>query len=258
MGFVGRFCGRLIGSLTLSTNRRARRELAHALSTPPKISAIWSDLGCRFFQLLDAQRQLERVSLAPNVQETFAAAQSQNRGVLIATLHLGHWELMAGALSAAGHDVTAIAAAPKPGPLYDRLAKIRRGLRVKTLAPGGGARAAVEILRSGGAIGLFVDQNTSERGRPIRFFHREAHTSTTLERLISLSGCVPLFMWNARDEDGQYVVHLEYLDSITPLETVTKRCESLIELYPTQWVWIHDRWRPRVGGSRTEAHKGLL
>jgi lauroyl/myristoyl acyltransferase len=250
--------GRTLGWFAFTTNRRIRQRLAFALSDPPKVDALWQDLGCRLFQLFDARRQLAQIQLAPDANKVFLEAKKQGRGVLIATMHLGHWELMAGALSAAGHEITAIAAGPKNGPIYDRLARIRTELKVTTLGPDGGGRVAVETLRSGGVIGLFVDQNTQERGRPMEFLHQTAHTPTTLERLIALTDCVPLFMWNARNEHGQYIVHVEPVDSKNALELVTQRCEALIRSYPAQWVWIHDRWKIRTAVPRARSDNQLV
>ena len=235
-----------------------------ALDAPPNPSACWADLGRRVVEFACAAKLAPAVEITTAAQERFAAAAAQNRGVLIATLHLGNWELMAAALSAHGIDFAAVGARPKHSPLHRLLGVTRARLGVTVLAPGGGARGAKARLNEGGTVALFIDQATGERSRPVRFFHAPAPTPTTFERLLELTGARPLLVWTARDADGVHRVHAEdiptpwnaehpddhapkNLTAEGPLNWLTARAESLIRTYPTQWVWLHDRWRREAG-----------
>jgi KDO2-lipid IV(A) lauroyltransferase len=238
---VGAGLGRVIGVFARGETRRMSRRLERAgLAVPP--GACWADLGRRFVELALADAVLPRfdVDTAP-----LDAALAAGRGALVATAHLGNWELMGAALARHGVDVRSIAARPRPGPLSRWLDAERRRLRVRTLPPGGGARATAARLREGGAVALFIDQATGERSRPLPFFGRPAPTPRTAERLRARTGAPLLLAWTRRDPTGRHVVCFE---PVTDLEAATARLETLIRQTPAQWVWIHDRWRDADGG----------
>lgn len=242
---IGESCGRALGLILVDTSRDLEARLSDSLPTPPTVPELWTDLGRRAAEFLVADRFTDEVILAPDALEIYQQAIAQNRGVLVATAHLGHWELMAAALAERGFGFASIAARPKAGPLGVLLSRHREALNVKTLAPGRGARDAVRRLRKGESVGIFIDQTTSERSRAIPFMGRNAPTPLTFERLLELGDAVPVFIWNYRDGSGRYVVHVEHVPQEDSLLWLTRRVESLVRTHPTQWVWLHKRWDDR-------------
>lgn len=240
---AGENLGCFIGRLARTERRRLVARLARALPEPPSPDDCFADLGRRFAEFACADRLLDRVDLAAEDVARFEAARALGRGVLVATAHLGNWELLAAALAARGHPVHAIGARPRRGPLHRWLARHRATLGVAVHAPGGGARAVVSRLRRGEAVAIFVDQATGERGRPVPFFGRPAPTPATFERLLARTGATPLLVWSARGPDGRHRIRVEALGAGPPLDAVTARIEALVRAYPAQWVWLHDRWR---------------
>ena len=199
-------------------------------------SACWADLGRRAAEFACAQKWVEHVVIEPAAWACFEAARAQGKGVLIATAHLGNWELMAAAL-ARRTSFAAIAAAPKPSPLIRWLAQTRAALGVQTLTVGQ-AREAARQLQAGGVVALFIDQRTRERSRPVMFMGRPAPTPLTFERLTALSGSPTLLVWTARVEG----VHRVFAEEIQGLEDAMGKLEHAVRAYPTQWIWLHDRW----------------
>ncbi len=246
---AGAGLGRLAGLFARRDTALMRANLVH-LEAPPTPGACWADLGRRLAELALADRVLPRFDVDAT---PLRAALAEGRGVVVATCHLGHWELMGAALARAGVEVRAVAARPRPGPLHRWLAAERRRLGVVALPPGGGARAAVAALRHGAAVALFVDQSTGERGRDVPFFGCEAPTPATAERLLALTGARLLFAWTRREPDGRHLVRFEPLPTPT-LEALTARVEALVRRDPAQWVWLHDRWRARAHRCRRRAH----
>lgn len=241
---LGAGLGRAAGLAARADRRRMATQLA-LLDAPPSVGAFWADLGRRAAELACAERVLPRVALTPAARALIAATRGP---ALVATAHLGNWELMAAAFARAGLPFAAVAARPKSGPLYAWLARTRARLGVTTLAPGGGARAALAHLRSGRHVALFVDQATGERGRAVPFFGRPAPTPASFERLLAASGATPLFAWTVRQPDGAHAVHLEPVPpGAPPLDWLTARVEALVRAHPTQWIWLHDRWRADPG-----------
>ncbi len=212
-----------------------RRQLA-VLPDPPSVGACWADLGRRVAELANVRRLLGQVVVHG---EALSQLERPN-GVIVATAHLGNWELMAAALAARGHPVHTVAARPQSGPLFRWLAAERAALGVHTHPPGGGGRALVKILRAGGSAAVFVDLATRERSREVRLFDRPTPMPRTVERLRELTGADVVFAWTHR-EDGVHHIHLEAVPDPT-LETLAARVEVAVRAWPAQWVWLHDRW----------------
>lgn len=243
---VGAGLGRFIGLLARGERRRMTARLRRALPDPPPVGDCWASLGRRAVELALADRLLDRVEIPPAARAAFDAARADGRGVLVATAHLGNWELMAAALAARGFPVHAIAARRQSGPLHAWLAAWRARLGVTVHPPGGGARAVIARLREGGVAAVFVDQATAERSRPIRFFGRPAPTPLTFERLRALTGAAPLFVACLPAGRGYRVI----AEPIAGLDALTARIEALVRAHPAEWVWLHDRWRDDGGGGR--------
>jgi KDO2-lipid IV(A) lauroyltransferase len=244
---LGERAGVFLSRFAPRDRARTIAQLEHAgLEVDP--AACWSDLGRRAVEVALADRMLARVDVEPTGLAQLRAAIESGWGVVVATCHLGNWELMAGALAREGVDVHTLAARRGSGPLHAWLGRIRRRLRVRVHHPGGGARTAARHLKRGGALAVFVDQNTGERGRAVPFFGHAAPTPATYERMQRISAATTLFAWNVRGPDGRYTVRIEAVPAT--LESVTLRVEARVRAHPTQWVWLHDRWTPAAPAPR--------
>lgn len=238
---VGALLGRVVGVAARADRRRMRAFLTR-VPAPPSVGACFADLGRRVAELVNARRMGGRCEVDPAALAAWQQAHAQGRGVLIATAHLGHWELMAAALAARGVPFVAVGARPQGGPLFGWLARLRAGLGVAVLAPGGGARTARQVLQAGGTVALFVDQATREKSRPVPFLGAPAPVPRTLERLQAATGAPLMFVWSLRGSDGRYRIEAAALPT---LEAVTAHLEALVKAHPAQWIGLHDRWRPR-------------
>lgn len=239
---LGQLFGRCVGLLAWRSSKLQSEQIRKHISDPPPTGLLWADLGIRVFELLDAKRQLHRVHLTKSAELTYQQAVNTGRGIAIATIHLGHWELMAAALAQRGFSVLAVSARIKTSPLHRRLEQVRRQLGVRTVQPGGGARTLIRTLKDKGTISIFIDQNTNEQSRDLPFLGKAASTPITFERLVKTSNAVPLMIWNHRTPDGQYLIELAELDEADPLGSATRLAETLIKAYPSQWIWLHRRW----------------
>jgi Kdo2-lipid IVA lauroyltransferase/acyltransferase len=188
--------------------------------------------------------------------EHFEAAVRQGRGVLIATGHLGNWELSAFAhalLSAPMHVVVR----PFDNPLLDGLVARRRTLSGnRIIEKKDFARGILSALAANQAVGILVDQNTStEYGVFVDFFGIPACSNGGLARIAAHSGATVIpgcALWS--EEEGRYLLRFYPPVEITgdivgDTERVQGRLEEIIRQYPDQWLWIHRRWKTRPPGS---------
>ncbi len=188
--------------------------------------------------------------------ENFLAAKRAGCGVLIATAHLGSWELSAFAHALLTEPMN-VMVRPLDNPLIDRLVEARRVLSGNRLIyKRDGARAVLRALRNNEAVGILIDQNTAPaEGVFIDFFSRRACANSGFVKLAyhSQAPVIPGFaVWD--ETLGRYVLHFCPAVPMTGDETVdTQRIHSVMEdiirRYPDQWMWIHRRWKTRPPGE---------
>lgn len=234
---LGAGLGRVLGALAHRDTATMRRQLAR-LPDPPPPGACWASLGRRFVDF--ARADVACVALPADAEATLRAALAQGRGLLVCTAHVGHWELLAARLAQLGHPVHAIGARDRASPLHRWLKAHRQGLGVTVHGPGD-ARAVRRHLAAGGAVGVFIDQNTGERGRSVPFLGAPAPTPATAERLVAATGAVPVFAAAPRHGAG-YRIMARPLPAEGLLEAATAHVEALVRADPAEWVWLHRRW----------------
>jgi len=188
--------------------------------------------------------------------ENYQAAKALGRGVLVATAHLGNWELSAFA-HALMTEPMHVMVRPLDNPLVDALVEQRRTLSGNHLIyKKDAARAVIKALRANEAVGILIDQNTApEEGVFVNFFGKLACANAAFVKLAYHSGApvVPgVALWDERK--GRYTLHFyPQVELSGEVKEDTQRIhsiwESVIRRYPDQWMWIHRRWKTRPEGE---------
>jgi KDO2-lipid IV(A) lauroyltransferase len=188
--------------------------------------------------------------------EHYMTAKRAGKGVLIATAHLGNWELSAFAHALMTEPMN-VMVRPLDNPLLDKLVETRRVLSGNRLIlKRDAARLVMRALRNNEAVGVLIDQNTAAaEGVFINFFGRLACAGSAFVKLALHSGAavVPGFaLWN--DAEKRYVLRFyEPIQLTGDVEVDTQRIhtaiENVIREYPDQWMWIHRRWKTRPDGE---------
>jgi KDO2-lipid IV(A) lauroyltransferase len=188
--------------------------------------------------------------------ENYLDAKRRGRGVLVATAHLGNWELSAFAHALLTESMN-VMVRPLDNPLIDHLVESRRTLSGNRLIlKWDGARAVLRALRNNEAVGILIDQNTAaSEGVFVNFFGKKACANTGFVKLAYRVGApvIPGFaVWDK--ETRSYVLHFYPEIGLTGDEAQDTQAihavmESIIRLYPDQWMWIHRRWKIRPPGE---------
>ena len=188
--------------------------------------------------------------------EHYRAAKEAGRGVLIATAHLGNWELSAFAHAVMTEPMN-VMVRPLDNPRIDRLVENRRTLSGNRLIfKKDAARTVLKALRNNEAVGVLIDQNTSEgEGVFVNFFGKLACAGSGFVKLAyhSQAPVVPGFaLWD--DKTRRYILRFFAPIQLTGDERAdTQRIHSFLEnvirQYPDQWMWIHRRWKTRPPGE---------
>lgn len=187
--------------------------------------------------------------------EHYANAKRGGRGVLVATAHLGNWELSAFA-HALMTEPMRIMVRPLDNPLIDDLIESRRTLSGNGLIyKRDAARAVIKALKSNEAVGILIDQNTTPaEGVFVNFFGQPACAGSAFVKLAYHTGApvIPGFaVW--KHSEQRYVLRFYPQIQLSGHEAEdTQRIHAVIEQvirqYPDQWMWIHRRWKARPPG----------
>jgi KDO2-lipid IV(A) lauroyltransferase len=188
--------------------------------------------------------------------ENFTNAHRLRKGVLVATAHLGNWELSAFAHAYLVAPMQ-IVVRPIDNPRIDALVERCRTLSGNhVIAKKDAARGILRALAAGDAVGILIDQNTSlDQGVFVDFFGVKACAGSAFVKLAHHSGAavVPGYaLWS--EKDGRYVLHFEPVVELTgdvqeDTQRVHSRLEAAISKHPDQWLWIHRRWKTRPPGE---------
>jgi len=271
-GLAGRFdfagaqaLGRAIGALGWAlAGRDRRRTLEHlAIAFPgldPAGRARVGRASFRHFGAMLGECLWLRSRGAAEVREVcdlegwerIEQARGTGRPILILTGHCGNWELLAAALNVRGLGMAVVARELDDPGLQRSLLALRERFGTRTIVRGtpGAARDLLRTLRSGGALGMLIDQDTKVEGVWVDFFGRPAWTPVGAADIALRLGATVLPTFVERLPDGRHRARVE-----PPLElpaeptaatrAMTAAIEAQIRRVPEQWVWMHRRWRRR-------------
>jgi KDO2-lipid IV(A) lauroyltransferase len=209
---------------------------------------------------------LERyVAFAGEGEALLRGASQAGKGFIFVTGHLGSWELLARRIVRAGVPAIVIAARSWDRRIDDMVEAFRLSGGVPTLFredPSGG-RTLLKALRAGKALGILIDQDTKVQSVFVPFFGRPASTPRAAADLALRFGC-PIFVgWSRRRGpkagDG-YVLEVEPVpydpapadreaEALRITATCTQRMEQAIRQAPSEWVWMHRRWKTKAPKS---------
>ena len=186
--------------------------------------------------------------------EHLQEAIKKGRGILALISHMGCWECTALALPMLGIPTYAIGKKLGNEQLNTLLFESRGKKGVQTLARGSSYKTKLRVLKEKNLLGILIDQDTDVRGVFVDFYGKPAHTPIGGAMLAMDSGAPVLPMFYLKKDDDTFVF---IIDKEIPLVMTGNRREDMeentrlfhaviekyIKKYPTQWVWIHNRWK---------------
>ncbi len=261
--------GDLLGSLFWLLGRARRRvvEFNLALAFPEMGPADRTRLGreiTRHFGrlLVDALRirRWSEADLAAAVtwrhRERLEESAAAGRGLFLLTAHLGSWEMAALAVGHLLESGIAVIGRPLDNRLLDaELESLRRRFGNRVLSKRGSARDILREVRSGGAVGILIDQRAREgEGIRVPFFGHPALTTPVLARMADRTEALVVPVFCLRTGPQRYDIDIGPPLDVRELppaerteEALTARLTAILEeairRTPEQWLWHHDRWR---------------
>lgn len=265
---LGRLFGRLAMWLPNRSQRVARRNLALCLPerTDAERETLLAEMlrqtGCNLTELgLVWNKPTETVlSMIRDVDqpELLHNAVASGRGVLLASPHLGAWELICPFLST--HAETSVLYREPKDAGIDAVIQRGRGRQGARLIEAGpaGIRTLYRDLKQGRLIAILPDQQPKRgQGEFAPFFGLSALTMTLFSKLAIKSDAVPILAWMERLPKGQgYHLHLREFPEVVSNGTledsvaaVNATVEAEVRRCPAQYQWGYKRFSIRPEGE---------
>jgi KDO2-lipid IV(A) lauroyltransferase len=264
LGAIGAFLGALAHGLGI---RRGVVRGNLALAFPEKGDAERAAIAAAAYR--NAGRSVLEVFAAPRLTaaqvdalleyrgfEIFERLFAEKRGVVVASAHLGSWELLASACGRRGIPMNLVTR-KLAGRSNAALQQARARSGVTEIAPKGALAAGAAALRRGEVVVNLVDQNMlPKRGIFVRFFGEWACTTPATSLMAMRTGAPVLVAVAVNLPDGRTRLCVE--GPFPPAEqgaiarrvrAHTQQLVAVIERYiraePAQWFWLHRRWKTR-------------
>jgi Kdo2-lipid IVA lauroyltransferase/acyltransferase len=199
----------------------------------------------------DNWREYVRLHLS---EEAETLLRRPGQGLIVASAHLGNWEVAARAISMIKPVV--VAYRPFNNPHLNQVAhEARQGEHLRFVSrldahPMGFMRA----LAGGSVVALMIDQHATRGRIAIRFFDRPAWATKSVA-MLSLTTRMPLLVaFAVRTGPMRYEIQasgpIEYArtgdrekDAAAITQALTAEVEKAIRRHPEQYLWGHRRWR---------------
>ncbi len=260
--FLRKLRRRTIGNLSMAFNGEKNRREILELSRD-----VFANFGKNAFEIFALNRrapwEINRI-VTVRGEERLVEGFRRGKGIIYITAHLGNWELMAAYYALRGyHPVNVIARSLYDERINSILLKFRSRYGVKTILRGrrsmGGSiftstKEILRVLKRNELLGILIDQNI--RGIdsvPVTFLGMPTRASSGAASLALASEAEVFFGYTYRGEDNRHHIVVERIDGLIRSEDrqgdilsntahFTRLIEERVREFPSQWVWIHDRW----------------
>ena len=184
------------------------------------------------------------------VEERLAAGT----GLMLASGHVGNWELGGAYLAARGLPISAVAR-HMANPLVDRyLTRTRERLGLNVIHDEQAVRRVPRAIREGGAVAFLVDQAAAGLASTwVPFFGRLAKTPRGPAVFALRLNAPILFAGVSRLPDGRFKFSFEPVEvartgvTDTDVDAIvaayTAKLERFVRTVPGQYMWQHRRWK---------------
>lgn len=265
-----------LGTLMWKHYKRGRKRALDNLraSFPDKDESWYDDVGRRSFQqivmlVIDllftpriaTKENWKQYSRVKNI-ERIKWLMKEGRGLILLTAHYGNFEFLGWMLGMWGYNVFSIAR-PLDNPfINDYLYGIRQRKGQKIVDKKGASDQMEKLSEDGATLCFIADQDAGRKGVFVDFFGRKASTYKSIG-LLAMHYNMPVGIGFGRRVGDDYFFEVEisrlimpeeWADKEKPLHWITQEYTAAIEEFirrdPSQYWWLHRRWKHRPKGER--------
>jgi KDO2-lipid IV(A) lauroyltransferase len=225
------------------------------------VCEMWFCLGlfageyCYSYRLSKSQLNKKVNFASKSALDNIIKNQKKGIGTLIITGHFSNWELAMSYILKNSEDIRVNAVyRVSNNELLEKtiIQPLRKSTNVNLIAKNDNAGLKiVRALKNGEVVVLLADQNDRKKGVLIDFFGREAYTNPAPFDLYKKLNIDLYYAYITRQKNLFKIdVSLEKLkfdrnriEKIEFLTILNKKFEESIRKKPSQWFWVHDRWK---------------
>lgn len=259
---VGSTIAKFVGK-KISTHKLAYNNISRAMPNLSEIEKdkilddMWDNLGRIVGEFphiakCPTDKISDLVGMSEETRRNIETLSKNGKGGVIFGAHIGNWEIGPKFFMDNGMAAKAVYR-PLNNPYVEKMTGSRRG--VDLIEKGiKGSRKIIEVIKEGGFVIIMADQKISE-GEPVKFFNDDAITTTSIAR-IALKYDVPLIPARSVRIGKEFKFRLDVekplaiqksgdinLDSLNLTRDINCKLEEWITQYPSQWFWVHNRWK---------------
>jgi len=260
--------GRTLGTMGYYLSRRYRRAALENLraafpgKTEAEVRSLARQTFCNFCRAFVeffivgrlSPSNIERIVELRGTEHTDEAMR-RGKGGIILTAHLGNWEALARRLVVQGYSLNVIARDSDDPTMTGIVNSMREGGGYNVFSRDEAVRQGLRCLRANKFLGILPDQNTYGNAVFVDFFGRPAATATGAAMFALKTGGPILPTFAAWDRESKRYVGVIHPPLDVPLTGDSKRdveaitaaytavIESEIRKDPSQWLWLHSRWK---------------
>lgn len=202
-----------------------------------------------------------------NFRQVVRLLLRKDQGLIMLTGHYGNFEILGYLLATLGFNTTSVAR-PLDNPyLNEWILGVRERQGQRIVDKKGATADIVDVLSRKGTVCFIADQNAGSKGIFVDFFGRKASTYKSIG-LVAMQFEVPVVIGYARRAGGdrfrftvgvQDIIYpRDWRDQADPLRYITQRytkaLEDVVRAGPSQYWWVHRRWKTRPKGEPPESY----
>ena len=247
-----------LANLAVILPRASRRDRARIAR---RMMRSYNRMMFEFFRL----PHLSREELFANVEivgkQHLESATARGRGLVLASSHLGNWELGAVALAQMGYTIYAVAGVQLGRWLAGAVRDTKSELSIVTVSPEDGFRKLLRALEHNDPVALVVDGDIYQHGVEVEFFGRTYNFPSGPGVLAQRTGALVICGYCERLGPAKYRITLEkpldpadFPTVATLNQAVATTVERHIREHIDQWCIFRPMWEPAPHTS--EEHAG--
>ncbi|MBK7860078.1 MAG: lysophospholipid acyltransferase family protein [Archangiaceae bacterium] len=177
-------------------------------------------------------------------------------GVLLASAHLGSWELLAEVMARRRIKLSCVVR-PLEGAFNAQVVRARQAAGVELILQRGALPKMITAVGKGRCVVQLIDQSVPPQagGVFVPFFGRAACTTPALA-MAAVRTRAPVFFAVATRVEGRLELFFEgpvpvpdtkapRADAAALTATLTGLVERYVRRFPDQWLWLHRRWKEK-------------
>lgn len=235
-----------LANLAVALPRAGRRERVRVAR---RMMRSYNRMMYEFFRLPHLGRE-ELLSAVEVVgKEHLEAALARGRGVILASSHIGNWELAAVMLAHWGYTLHAVAGVQLSRWLSGAVRETKSELSIVTVSPEDGFRKLLRALEHNDPVALVVDGDIYQHGVDVEFFGRTYSFPAGPGVLAQRTGAQVICGYCERTARGRFRIVMEkpldpaaFPTTATLNQAVASTIERHIREHLDQWCIFRPMW----------------